>query len=143
MSKHPHKLEFKDPGYEKGYKCDECSKEYKKGEKSHHCAACKYDLCATCFRKAQYAAMPRMMVAHMFHPANGRSIFGASEAQTPSTPSLKVTEALMNAMVEREKELRAVELEEDSIAKQVTEEFGFTDLEEGLKVLAQARTKAH
>jgi len=65
-------------------------------------------------------------------------LFGSSLPQTPSPPSLKVTNAIMNAMVQRAKELRSLDVEADSIAKQVTEEFGFNDLHEGLKVLEQA-----
>jgi hypothetical protein len=63
----------------------------------------------------------------MFHPWNGRSGFDAAEPTVDllNTGSVRVTDAVLQAMAEREMELRMLGSPVADIRKQVALEFGF------------------
>jgi len=80
----------------------------------------------------------------MFFPHNGREYFGLVQPSpelvylTEAPSNLHITQALLNAMLEREVELRA-HCGEDC-ALRVAAEFGFEDQQAGASLLRQLRS---
>eukprot|EP00730_Choanoeca_flexa_P002929 TRINITY_DN11232_c0_g1_i1.p1 TRINITY_DN11232_c0_g1~~TRINITY_DN11232_c0_g1_i1.p1 ORF type:complete len:329 (+),score=97.16 TRINITY_DN11232_c0_g1_i1:117-1103(+) len=101
-------------------------------------------------RRGRGARSGRMM-ARMLHPVNGRQMFDPLDHDgTAAAPSVRVTPALLKAMRLRESELRLLpanqqRLIEESVIdvttelqQQVATEFGFEDVEAGIRMLLTA-----
>lgn len=93
-------------------------------------------------------------MARMFHPGNGRDVFGLVNPEILANSQVKVTKAIVKAMLRRETELRfslpvqvAYAKTEgclsvtDDLQLQVAKEFGFEDLAEGIDILRSAEAR--